>query len=122
MLVTGKRPRAPGADPREKLDRQRARNPAACAPPLPQASYQNHEPLRRRKCLVHAREARKLEGLLAQGRRTLVPLSLYFLGHRVKVELGVGVSRRKGDKREAEKSKEARKQIRNAQGRRPRGE
>ncbi len=90
-------------------------------PPLPQASYHNHEPLRRRKCLVHRREATKLQGLLQQGRRTLVPLALYFLGHRVKVELGLGVARRKGDKREAEKEKDARKQMRNAQGRQGRG-
>lgn len=91
-------------------------------PPLPQASYQNHEPLRRRKCLVHKREAAKLQALLSQGRRTLVPLSLYFLGHRIKVELGVGSSRRKGDKREAEREKDARKQIRGAEHRRPRAD
>jgi SsrA-binding protein len=89
-------------------------------PPLPQASYQNHEPLRRRKCLIHKREAAKLEALLSQGRRTLVPLSLYFLGHRIKVELAVGASRRKGDKREAEREKDDRKQIRRAESRRSR--
>jgi SsrA-binding protein len=87
-------------------------------PPLPQASYQNHEPLRRRKCLVHRREAAKLEGLLEQGHRTLVPLSLYFLGHRIKVELAIGLSRQKGDRREREKEKEARHQIRDAERRR----
>jgi SsrA-binding protein len=86
-------------------------------PPLPQASYQNHDPLRRRKCLVHKREAAKLEGLLAQGHRTLVPLSLYFLGHHIKVELGIGLARKKGDRREIEKEKEARKQMRGVEGR-----
>lgn len=89
-------------------------------PPLPQASYQNHDPLRRRKCLVHRREAVKLEALLEQGHRTLVPLSLYFLGHRIKIELGVGLSRQKGDHREREKEKEARHQIRSAERREPR--
>lgn len=87
-------------------------------PPLPQASYQNHDPLRRRKCLAHKREIAKLEGLLSQGHRTLVPLSLYFLGHRVKVELGVGLSRQKADRREAEKAKEGKRQARQAEGRR----
>ena len=86
-------------------------------PPLPQASYQNHDPLRRRKCLVHKREAAKLEGLLAQGHRTLVPLALYFLGHHIKVELGIGLARKKGDRREIEKEKEARKQMRGVEGR-----
>jgi len=90
-------------------------------PPLPQASYQNHDPLRRRKCLVHKREAAKLEGLLAQGHRTLVPLALYFLGHHIKVELGIGLARKKGDRREIEKEKEARKQMRGLEGRERRG-
>jgi SsrA-binding protein len=89
-------------------------------PPLPQASYQNHDPTRRRKCLVHRRELEKLTGLLQQGGRTLVPLSLYFLGHRIKVELGLGLSRQKADRREAERAKEGRREARAAQGRRAR--
>lgn len=87
-------------------------------PPLPQASYLNHEPLRRRKCLAHSREVTKLEGLLSQGHRTLVPLSLYFLGHRIKAELGVGLARQKADRREAEKAKEGKRQARQAEGKR----
>ena len=87
-------------------------------PPLPQASYQNHEPTRRRKCLVHRREIEKLSVLLEQGGRTLVPLSLYFLGHRIKIELGLGLSRQKGDRREAERAKEGKREARQAQGRR----
>jgi SsrA-binding protein len=90
-------------------------------PPLPQASYQNHEAVRKRKLLIHKREAEKLQNLLGQGRRTLVALSLYFLGHRIKIELGLGTSRRKGDRREVEKEKEARKQIRAAERGRERG-
>jgi SsrA-binding protein len=81
-------------------------------PPLPQASYRNHDPVRRRKCLVHRRELAKLRARLEQEGRTLVPLSLYFLGPRVKVELGVGRGRRKGDKRQAEREKEDRRRIR----------
>lgn len=87
-------------------------------PPLPQASYLNHEPTRRRKCLAHGREIEKLEGLLGQGHRTLVPLSLYFLGHRVKLELGVGLARKKSDRREVEKAKEGKREARQAQGKR----
>lgn len=87
-------------------------------PPLPQASYLNHDPVRRRKCLAHGREIEKLDGLLAQGHRTLVPLTLYFLGHRIKLELGVGLSRKKADRREAEKAKEGKRQARQAEGRR----
>jgi SsrA-binding protein len=86
-------------------------------PPLAQASYQNHEPLRRRKCLVHRRELRKIrEGLEAKG-LTMVPLALYFKGVRVKVELALARGRRKGDQRAAEREKEDRRSIRDFTGR-----
>jgi SsrA-binding protein len=81
-------------------------------PPLPQASYQNHEPTRPRKCLVHNRELKKLRERLEQEGRTLVPLSLYFKGVRVKVELGLARGRKKEDKRAAEREKEDRKRMR----------
>jgi SsrA-binding protein len=86
-------------------------------PPLPQASYRNHEPIRPRKCLIHRRELNKLRERLEQEGRTVVPLSLYFKAHRVKVELGVGHGRKKGDKRAAEREKEDRKRIRTYSGR-----
>ena len=86
-------------------------------PPLPQASYLNHEPTRPRKCLVHRREAQKLMTYLESKGTTLVPLSLYFKGHRVKVELGVGQGRKKGDKRAAEREKDDRRRMREASGR-----
>ena len=81
-------------------------------PPLPQASYQNHEPLRPRKCLVHKRELAKLERELGSPGTTLVPLSLYFKGVRAKVELALARGRQKGDRRAREREKEDRKQIR----------
>jgi SsrA-binding protein len=72
----------------------------------------NHEPLRKRKCLVHKRELKKLREALEAKGLTLVPLSLYFKGIHVKVELGVGRGRRKGDRRSAEREKEDRRRIR----------
>jgi SsrA-binding protein len=83
-------------------------------PPLPQASYRNHEPVRRRKCLVHRREVRKLESLTAGKGTTIVPLSLYFRGPHVKVELGVGRGKRFFDKREDVKKREAEREQRRA--------
>ena len=80
--------------------------------PLKQASYQNHEPLRRRKCLIHKRELRKLESRLKDTGVTCVALSLYFKGQHVKVELGIGRGRRKADKRQHEREKEDKKRIR----------
>jgi SsrA-binding protein len=83
-------------------------------PPLPQASYNNHEPRRARKCLLHARELRKLETMLEAAGSTVVPLSLYFLGSHVKVELGLGTGKRQYDKREDLKRREADRATRRA--------
>ena len=83
-------------------------------PPLPQASRFNHEPLRKRKCLVHRREVRKLEALTMGEGTTIVPLSLYFLGPHVKVEVGVGRGKRQYDKREDIKRREADRDLRRA--------
>ena len=80
--------------------------------PLAQASYQNHEPTRRRKCLVHKRELRKLESRLKDTGTTCVALSMYFKNQHVKVELGIGRGRRKADKRQHEREKEDRKRVR----------
>ena len=82
--------------------------------PLKQASYQNHEPTRSRKCLLHKKELRKVKTLLEAQGATMVPLQLYFKGPYVKVELGIGKGRRKGDKREYEKAKSAKREIREA--------
>ncbi len=82
--------------------------------PLKQASYLNHEPTRSRKCLLHKKELRKVKTMLEADGATMVPLQLYFKGPHVKVELGIGKGRRKGDKREYEKAKSARREIRDA--------
>ena len=79
---------------------------------LPQASWLNHEPMRKRLCLLHKREIKKLRLKLEAKGMTLVPLSLYFKGSRVKVELGLGRGRRKGDKRQREREKSDRRAIR----------
>jgi SsrA-binding protein len=83
-------------------------------PPLPQASYQDHTPTRRRKCLLHAKEIRKLEALVDAAGTTIVALSLYFKGSHVKVELGVGRGKRFYDKREDIKKKTADRDMRRA--------
>lgn len=97
-----------------RIDRGEAWLYGVHIPPLAQASYQNHEPRRPRKCLLHRRELRKLEALLTGAGTTMVPLSLYFLGSRVKVELGVGRGKRHEDKRESIKQREAERETRRA--------
>ena len=84
-------------------------------PPLPQASYRDHLPTRRRKCLLHGKEIRRLEALLegAHG-TTIVALSLYIKGSRAKVELGVGRGKKFFDKREDIKKRTAERDVRRA--------
>ena len=85
--------------------------------PLPQASYQNHEPVRSRKCLVHKKELTRIIHLLEAEGATMIPLQIYFKGPHIKVELGVARGRRKADKREYEKAKDDRREMRDAKQR-----
>ncbi|MGQ0636272.1 MAG: SsrA-binding protein SmpB [Planctomycetaceae bacterium] len=77
----------------------------------PQASLMNHEPLRPRKLLLHARERRKFAEQAAHKGLTLIPLSMYFRGGLVKVGLAVGKGKKLHDKRERLKKKEAQREI-----------
>ena len=75
-------------------------------PEYTQGTWTNHAPRRTRKLLLHRREIEKLIGTLKESGKALVPLSLYFLGGRAKVELGLGKGRKAHDKREHEKEKD----------------
>jgi SsrA-binding protein len=70
-------------------------------PEYAEGTWTNHEPRRKRKLLLHADEIVKLGQAAAQSGYTLVPLSLYFLGGRAKVELAVARGKRDFDKRHA---------------------
>ncbi len=73
---------------------------------------QNHIPKRDRKLLVHERELNKLRNAVNEKSMTLVPLSIYFSGHLVKVELALVRAKRKYDKRETTKKRETEREIR----------
>jgi SsrA-binding protein len=79
--------------------------------------YALHEPLRPRKLLLHRRELRKLEYAVTRRGFTLVPLQIYFLRGRAKVEVGLAKGRKRHDKREAAKREEAKREARAAEGR-----
>lgn len=66
----------------------------------------NKDPLRDRKLLLTKNEIRRLIGLIKQKGYTLVPISLYFKGSFVKVELGVAQGKKLYDKREDLKKKD----------------
>ena len=71
----------------------------------------NKDPLRSRKLLLNRMEINKLIGLTKQKGYTLVPISLYFKGNFVKLELGIGKGKKLYDKREDLAKKDAQKQI-----------
>jgi SsrA-binding protein len=83
-----------------------------------QASYQNHDPLRERKLLLHRREINRLAGKLQEKGLTLVPLKLYLKDSWAKVELGLGRGKKLYDKRQSLKERDDRRQIERAVGRR----
>ena len=60
----------------------------------------NKDPLRDRKLLLHKKEIDKLYGLVKQKGYSLVPISIYFNGSLVKVELGIGKGKKLYDKRQ----------------------
>ena len=72
----------------------------------------NKDPLRDRKLLLTKRELNKLFGKVKQDGYSLVPISLYFSGNFVKVELGIGKGKKLYDKREDIAKKEAALRVR----------
>lgn len=79
--------------------------------PYEQGNIFNREPLRDRKLLMHRREIMKLQGLVQQKGLTLVPLSLYFSGSHVKVEVGLCRGKKLYDKRDADAARQASRDI-----------
>lgn len=71
----------------------------------------NKDPLRVRKLLLHKREIRKIEGQIAQKGYTVVPLSVYFSGSLVKVEIGLAKGKKLYDKRQDIAKKDQRREA-----------
>lgn len=71
----------------------------------------NKDPLRNKKLLLNKSEINKLIGLTKQKGYSLIPISLYFKGNLVKLELGIGKGKKLYDKREDLAKKDAQKQI-----------
>jgi SsrA-binding protein len=73
-------------------------------PSYDRRGYADHEPRRRRKLLMQSREIHRIEHRMMEKGLALVPLSLYFKGPYLKVELGLAQGKRQYDKR-AQKEK-----------------
>ena len=74
----------------------------------------NKDPLRDRKLLVTKREINKLIGLIKQKGYSLIPMSIYFKGNFVKLELGIGKGKKLYDKRREIAKKDAEMRMRRA--------
>jgi SsrA-binding protein len=82
--------------------------------PYSHRGYAEHEPLRRRKLLLHREEIRKLIGKTVERGMTLVPTRLYFKKGRVKVSLSLAKGKKEYDKRETIKRRETDRETRAA--------
>ena len=79
--------------------------------PYEKGNIFNKDPLRVRKLLMHKKEIAKLFAQVTQQGLTLVPLSLYFSGSRVKVELGLCRGKKNYDKRQAQAARDDKRYI-----------
>jgi SsrA-binding protein len=80
--------------------------------PYDPASYENHDPTRARRLLMHRMEIKRMQTQLEEKGLTLVPLTLYFRRGKVKVELGLGKGRKNYDKRDKLDERRARRENR----------
>ncbi len=84
-------------------------------------SWTNHAPRRNRKLLLHRSQIDTLVGKLRDGNYTLVPLSLYFAGGKVKVEVALARGKQAHDKRQDLARRDAQREVVRELGRRVKG-
>ena len=79
--------------------------------PYPFAYYNNHEPLRPRKLLLHKYEINKLYGKVNEKGYALVPLRLYFRDGKAKMIIALAKGKRSHDKRESIKRRDQKREL-----------
>jgi SsrA-binding protein len=79
--------------------------------PYEKGNIFNRDPLRAKRLLMHRREIRKLGARVKQDGLTLVPLSVYLKGSLVKIEVGLCRGKKLYDKRDAEASRDADREM-----------
>jgi SsrA-binding protein len=82
--------------------------------PYAQGNLANHDPLRARKLLLHAREVDRIIGKVNERGYTIVPTKVYFKGSRAKVEIGLARGKRQYDKRADLAKKDAQRDMERA--------
>lgn len=79
--------------------------------PYEQGNIFNKDPMRVRKLLMHKREIMRLFGLIKQEGYSIIPISLYFKGSRVKMQIGLCKGKKLYDKRADIAAKDAKRNI-----------
>src|SRR5690625_691149 len=106
--------RASIADGWIHIDRGEAWLENAHIPEYMQGSWTNHSARRKRKLLLHKTEILKLEQAVREKGHTIVPLELYFVNGRAKIEIAVGRGKQEWDKRHALRAKQAEREEQRA--------
>ena len=75
------------------------------------AGYLSHTPVHDRKLLLHKRELKKIQRMVEEKGKTLIPLSIYFKSGYVKVEFGLAQGKKLWDKRKNKMEKDVSRQI-----------
>jgi SsrA-binding protein len=73
--------------------------------------YSTHSPIRDRKLLLHKKELLKIRKMVDEKGKTLIPLSLYLKGGRVKVEFGLAQGKKLFDKRKTKMDQDVKRQV-----------
>ena len=73
--------------------------------------YSTHTPIRDRKLLLHKKELLNLRKIVDEKGKTLIPLSMYLKGGRVKVEFGLAQGKKMWDKRKTKMEKDVKRQV-----------
>jgi len=94
-----------------RIDGEQAWLVNAHVAPYDPASRENHDPLRDKKLLLHKKEIKKLWDDVRQKGTTIIPLRVYLSRGRAKVEIAVAKGKRKYDKRQDLKKKDAQREI-----------
>ncbi|SDJ02496.1 SsrA-binding protein SmpB [Natribacillus halophilus] len=89
--------------------------------PYEQGNRHNHDPVRERKLLLHKREIKKLIGKTQQQGYAIIPIKVYLKQGLAKVQIGLAKGKKKYDKRQAMKEKDAKRQMDKAIGQRMKG-
>ena len=79
--------------------------------PYEKGNIFNKDPMRKKRLLMHKKEIMKLYGLVGRQGYSIIPLSLYFSGSRVKVEIGLCRGKKLYDKRESLAKAQAKRDI-----------